>query len=229
MLATAARMEFPNVHFIAPAGQTTPAVVPMTRTIRKARPWRRWAVAAAVLLALTGLSASGYWMQRDYSQASQTIQEKKAVALAATQRRTAALAQIRELPRLEQEKIADVRKAEREKQLKLSVRGPATATAGAPTTYEIADRQPERSTRRRQTLGPCGMGRQQEVRRRRHSGRPGRQRQVHRHAAGRPAAQAATAAHAGRVRQSPGRRAIGAGQRKAEPVRAGLRHAPRNR
>ncbi len=137
LLATAARMEFPHVRFAAPVEQITPAVVPMTRHVKKSRPWRRWAVAAAVLLALAGLSAPGYWMERDYSQANRIIAEKKAVALAATQHGTDALAQIRELPRLETVKIEEVRKAERDNQLKLSVRGPAAATAGAPSTYEV--------------------------------------------------------------------------------------------
>ena len=131
LLATAARMEFPNVRFIAPAERIAPAVVPMTRPVKKSRPWRRWAVAAAILLALTGLSAPGYWMQRDYSQANRTIVEKKAVALAANQRRADALAQLNDLPRLEKEKKAAVYKAERDAQLQLSVRGPAAATAGA--------------------------------------------------------------------------------------------------
>src|SRR5665213_2756368 len=100
LLATAARMEFPNVRFAVPVERIAPAVIPMTRPVKKARPWRRWAVAAAILLALAGLSAPGYWMERDYTQAHRTIAEKKAVALAATQRRTDALAQIRELPHL---------------------------------------------------------------------------------------------------------------------------------
>jgi A-macroglobulin TED domain/Alpha-2-macroglobulin family len=137
LLATAARMEFPNVRFQAPVERIAPSVVPMSRPIKKARPWRRWAAAAAILLALAGLSAPGYWMERDYSQANRIITEKKAVALAANQRRADALAQIRDLPRLENEKIAAVQKAERETQLKISVRGPATATAGAPSTYEV--------------------------------------------------------------------------------------------
>jgi anti-sigma factor RsiW len=137
LLATAARMEFPYVRFIAPVEQTAPAVLPMTRATKKARAWRRWATAAAILLALAGLSAPGYWMERDYSQASRIIAEKKAVALAETQHRTDALAQIGELPRLEKVKIEEVRKTEREAQLRLSVRGPAAATAGAPTIYEV--------------------------------------------------------------------------------------------
>jgi hypothetical protein len=140
LLAAAARMEFPGVRFIAPVEQVqvvTPSVVPMIRPTKKARPWRRWASAAAILLALAGLSAPGYWMERDYSQASQTIKEKKAAASAATQRRSDALALIRKLPRLENEKIEEVRKTEREAQLRLSVRGPAAATAGAPTIYEV--------------------------------------------------------------------------------------------
>ena len=137
LLATAARMEFPNVRFIAPAELIAPAVVPMTRPVKKSRPWRRWAVAAAILLALAGLSVPSYWMQRDYTQANRTIVEKKAVALAATQRRADALAQLNDLPRLEKEKKEAVYKAERDAQLQLSVRGPAAATAGAPTTYEL--------------------------------------------------------------------------------------------
>jgi hypothetical protein len=140
LLAAAARMEFPGVRFTAPTEQVqaaAPSVVPMVRPAKKARPWRRWAVAAAILLALAGLSAPGYWMERDYSQASQTIKEKKAAASTSTRRRSDALTQLAELPRLETEKIEEVRKTQREAQLQLSVRGPAAATAGAPTTYEV--------------------------------------------------------------------------------------------
>ncbi len=140
LLATAARMEFPNVRFNAPAERIAPPVVPMTRPVKKAQPWRRWAVAALILLGLVGLSAPGYWMQRDYSQANHTApRRKKALAAAceSAQGRRGST-EIRNLPRLESEKIEGrFAKAGARRALRLSVRGPSAATAGAPTTYEL--------------------------------------------------------------------------------------------
>src|SRR5262245_41066297 len=64
LLAAAAKMEFATVHFTPPAAATEAAAVVPLPTRRRA--WPRWAVAAAVLLALAGLSVPGYWYGSDY-------------------------------------------------------------------------------------------------------------------------------------------------------------------
>src|SRR5438093_12179708 len=58
LLAAAARMEFADVRFSAPTEEVAapaPAVLPLPATAKKkVRPWRRWAAAAAILLAIGG-------------------------------------------------------------------------------------------------------------------------------------------------------------------------------
>ena len=141
LLKTAARMEFPGVRFVAPAEQVEAvaptAVLPMTRPATKMRPWRRWAAAAAVLLALAGAGVPGYWAEHDYAQARRVVEEKEAVALAAQGRSREAVQQLLDLPRQEREKVEEVRKAERERQMEVAVVGQPTVSAGAPATYEI--------------------------------------------------------------------------------------------
>src|SRR5262245_21671929 len=55
LLAAAARLEFPAVRFVPPADAPAAAAALFPVPARAARPWRRWAVAAGVLLALGGL------------------------------------------------------------------------------------------------------------------------------------------------------------------------------
>src|SRR4051794_6166675 len=58
LLAAAARMAFPAVLFAPPAAaEAVATVVPLPA---RRRAWPRWAVAAAVLLALAGLGVPGY-------------------------------------------------------------------------------------------------------------------------------------------------------------------------
>ena len=133
-------MEFPNVRFTPPVGTaqaTAPAVVPMSRPAKKTRPWRRWAAAAAILLALGGIAAPGYWMERDYTHASRIVSEKQVAASAAREQMQDAARQMQDLPREEQTKVDEARDALRASQLQLAVVGQETVAAGAPATYEI--------------------------------------------------------------------------------------------
>src|SRR5437763_458901 len=63
LLATAAKLEFPAVRFQPPA-LPPPVVVPLEH---RRRPWRRWAVAAAVLVALAGLGLPAAYYGHDYA------------------------------------------------------------------------------------------------------------------------------------------------------------------
>src|SRR5258708_33941013 len=102
-LGAAARMEFPDVRFAAPTGPApkaeaparAPAAIPMPQPAKKrARPWRRWAAAAAILLALAGVSAPGYWMNRDSAAALRTTADKRNASVAAQARLHEPLGQI---------------------------------------------------------------------------------------------------------------------------------------
>ena len=114
LLAAAARMEFPEVRFTPPVGTpqaAAPAVVPMPLPVKKTRPWRRWAAAAAILLALGGVAAPGVWMERDYSHANRVVAEKQAVASAAREQMQDAARRMQDLPREEQSKVDEARDA----------------------------------------------------------------------------------------------------------------------
>jgi len=84
LLAKAAKMEFPDVRFTAPATPTlpspnvgegregaAPAVIHLRRSSRPPR-WRRWAMAAAVLLFL-GAAAPAVWYGRDYLRTEEAV------------------------------------------------------------------------------------------------------------------------------------------------------------
>ncbi len=139
LLAAAARMEFAAVHFAAPAPQeAAPAVVPMRAPARKkALPWRRWAAAATVLLAIGGLAFPGWWAQQKYADAGRIVEQQQAREEAARQRMKDALVRRQDVEQGEQKKIEEIRKAGQAAQLKVAVVGQATAVAGAPATYEI--------------------------------------------------------------------------------------------
>ena len=117
LLAAAARMEFPDVRFTPPVETVqaaAPAVVPMPQPTRKTRPWRRWAAAAAILLALGGVAAPGVWMEGDYSHANRVVAEKQAVAYAAQKQMRDAARRMQDLPGEEQTKVEEAREALRQ-------------------------------------------------------------------------------------------------------------------
>jgi hypothetical protein len=148
LLAAAARLEFPAVQFTPPAEAVTaepPAAAP-ARTVplpaaapRAARrfAWRRWAVAAAVLLALGGAAVPAAALWGDYSQACRTVADHDAVVAEAKQRRDDAAAKVRDLQKEENDRVKGVSDKYHASQLLLAVVGPATVQSGAPTKYEI--------------------------------------------------------------------------------------------
>src|SRR5207247_6393835 len=72
LIAAAAKEEFPNVHFVLPS-EKTPEVLKTSELSRAQRRWgSRWAVAAAVLFAVSGVGvlATIYWRQQ--TQVTQT-------------------------------------------------------------------------------------------------------------------------------------------------------------
>src|SRR5579885_2407108 len=76
LLAAAARPAFPAVQF-----QPPPEELPVSLPLRPARPrraWRRWAVAAAVLLAAAGLGVPAAHSGYDYAQARAQVAQHQA-------------------------------------------------------------------------------------------------------------------------------------------------------
>src|SRR5947209_8567372 len=91
LLARASRLHFPEVTFTPPAGEPAagprPAVLPLRP---RTRPWRRWAAAAAVLLALAGLAEPARRAREDYRAAQDALRaHDEAVAGARAQARAA--------------------------------------------------------------------------------------------------------------------------------------------
>ncbi len=139
LLAAAARMEFPEVRFVAPeapVAETPPATLPLVPQ-RRARPWLRWAVAAIVLLALGGIGGPAAWYGHDYLQTQRTADAGQAALTQALAKLNTLESQQRFIPQerhLRKQQIADELRA---KQLKVMVTGPASVPIGAPATYQI--------------------------------------------------------------------------------------------
>ena len=141
LLATAARLECPEVRFEAPVAEpvtvpeTTPAVLPMPR--RSAIRWRRWAVAAAILVAI---GIPGWIIGRTasrYADARQEAQLAEAKITAENEKMRRVEADLRLIPQQRDAKVAAVLNTQRERQLKLVVTGPGTIQSGAPNEFQI--------------------------------------------------------------------------------------------
>jgi hypothetical protein len=145
LLAAAAKIEFPDVRFTPPPAETTATPPPAQPTVillqRPRRPirWRRWAVAAAVLLAL-GAAVPATWYGRDY------VRTEELVALGAkriddaSKERSNVQTQLAQLPAEKEKRKETIREAQRAAQLQMKVQGPVSLRAGAPTDYQIYTR-----------------------------------------------------------------------------------------
>src|SRR5262249_55055658 len=125
LLATAAKSEFAGVQFQAPAViDPAPATMPMP--VRKPRPsFRRFALAAAVLLAL-GLGGAGIWVNNDYATARSAVEDHQ-VAVAGLQKQTKQIEEsIHQGPAEQANKLAEVEPKINEMQFLLEVIGPKT-------------------------------------------------------------------------------------------------------
>jgi hypothetical protein len=143
MLAAAAKEEFPALRFEAPAEEPAPEVVPLperTAAPRPARRWARWAVAAALLLAVGGLAVPAAWYGNDYLQTRDAVRSHAARLDQAQQAANDAARLVAQLPSEEQKKVAQVRKAADDRKINLIVSGPQRVEVGAPTDYHIETR-----------------------------------------------------------------------------------------
>ena len=144
-LATAAKLEWPGVRFEAPPAEAVRTMLPPAETRGDVLPLprrprmrsARWAMAAAVLVAV-GLPA---WLigraASEYADARAVVQQGED-RINAAQNETRQIAEARQrLPERFAARIEEVRNAEREKELKLAVRGPANLQAGAATEFQL--------------------------------------------------------------------------------------------
>src|SRR5207244_2636567 len=130
--------EFPGVRFVAPetpapeAASEPPIVTPLP-----VRPWRRWAAAAVVLLALGGVGGPAAWYGRDYYQTQRTADAKHAALAQARAQLNDLENKQRQVPQERQRRKEQIAEDLRAKQLKVKVTGPASVPTGAPANYQI--------------------------------------------------------------------------------------------
>jgi hypothetical protein len=143
LLALAARMQCAPGSFQAPAEppprqrEPAPAVV---RIPAPRRPWLRWAVAAAVVLALAGLSAPAGWYWHDYAVTRQAADDYQAALTATSRQINQTDADANRAAQHHTDQIEKVRDDARKRDLRLTVTGRPTVQSGAPNTYQILAR-----------------------------------------------------------------------------------------
>lgn len=134
LLATAAKIEFANVHFSPPAEINPSPTLPLeTKHPRFA--WRRLLAAASILLAV-GLAGAVGWFGRDYRRIEDAVSLAEKRIEKAKKDRLEAEQQLAQLPRQKDERIKEIV----DSQLQVEVQGPASIRAGAPTDYHILTR-----------------------------------------------------------------------------------------
>jgi anti-sigma factor RsiW len=152
LLARAAKMEFAHVSFTPPVGERpasaswggSPQPASASRppgVLHQPFRWRRWLVAAAILLA-AGLAGAGGWYSRDYRRIEETVAQAEKRIEQAKKERQEIEQQLARLPEQKQEQIAAIHKTQSEAQLQVEVHGPAALRVGAPTDYQIYTRDP---------------------------------------------------------------------------------------
>jgi hypothetical protein len=158
LLAAAARLQFPTVQFTPPAaeppapeagsagaspsrepalGTVRPVLLPVRPRLRRPVAWKRWAVAASVLLLLAGLGVSAGLGRRDYCAAQQVVRKQQdtldeaCAELRLTQKELLAAATLRD------RRIDEVRQAVRARQLRMEVQGPHSVQPGVAADFLV--------------------------------------------------------------------------------------------
>jgi hypothetical protein len=137
LLAAAAKTEFAGVRF-QPPPNADPALATIPLTVRRERPRvLRWAMAAAVLLAVVALGGATAWVHHDYALAQGVIDEHH-VAMVAVEREKIEITQKeRAIPAREQARLGEVENKLRQLGLNVVVSGPRNIEPGANTPYLI--------------------------------------------------------------------------------------------
>ncbi|OAI41885.1 hypothetical protein AYO40_02235, partial [Planctomycetaceae bacterium SCGC AG-212-D15] len=156
VLATAAKREFPQVRFTEPASEPAAAVLPMTRG-GGSPGWFRWAVAAAILLAIVGfgIPAGLSSQQRDrVGQAEARLEQTrdagrkldadyaklKASRLQTQKEIDDMMKEIDDLQNQEQQAEQKVWQEANRQHFRMAISGPKAPLPGAPNAYTIETR-----------------------------------------------------------------------------------------
>jgi hypothetical protein len=134
LLARAARLHFPDVRFAAPADE--PAVA-LFRPPSRLRRLAGWAVAAGLLLALAGVTAPAYRPYREYQAASAAVRAHDAAVAEAQRQLAAARAELARADAVRQQRLEEISREARARQLRLVVTGPRNVQPGAPADYLV--------------------------------------------------------------------------------------------
>ena len=148
LFAAAAKMEFPGVAFQPPAPvappeaiTAAPASVPFAArsnptVAKKPVKWGRWAVAAAMLLALGGIAAV---LGADVESNLKTMRQWETTQAETRQQQRDVNEQMRTTQVDGDKKVAGVYEAVKEREMKLTVQGPASVQPRrAPSEYQIS-------------------------------------------------------------------------------------------
>jgi hypothetical protein len=141
LLGRAARLHFPGVVFAPPANEplpgTGPVILPSRPLVRPKRTWPRLAVAAAVLLAVAGLSVPGYRAYDEYQSAARAVREHHDAVAEARAVMARAGDAINDAARDHERQLADVEREIKARELRLVVSGPRVVQPGAPTDFQV--------------------------------------------------------------------------------------------
>jgi hypothetical protein len=158
LLAAAAKSQFAGVRFQAPAPDVAAAAGPAGSASGRSFAWRAWAIAAAILLAVTAIAVpSGRYVsgfvgaQRELKVASARIDQLRLKERDAIKARDQEIADAAKLLKQTREKIADLEKRQGDdiktardaiikKDLLMAVVGPSTIRIGEPTQFTIETR-----------------------------------------------------------------------------------------
>ena len=150
LFAAAAKMGFPASRFsrrppsrppeaitAAPGVQLPFAARTNPTVAKKPVKWGRWAVAAAMLLALGGIGAIAAVLGADVESNLKTMRQWETTQAETRQQERNLNEQIRTTQVDGDKKVAGVYEAVKEREMKLTVQGPASVQPGAPSEYQI--------------------------------------------------------------------------------------------
>ncbi len=133
LLAVAARLEFPQVTFQPPTA--APATLPLVAERSNRRPqraWRRWALAAAVLLAV-GLGIPASWLIGDYASASRTVEQSESRLAQLSTEMNESAEKVRQAAQQRKGKLEQVKDKIAEHQVVVQLTGPEGVPTGVPS------------------------------------------------------------------------------------------------
>ncbi len=148
LLATAARMELlPAFQFVPPAPapkamQPLPAApvllaIPARKPRQRVR-WRRWAVAAGIVLALVGLSVPAREHARAYAEARDRAHQQELAVADARHQMEEATHKLEEADEKRKDEIKNIHRTVKAAGLVLRVEGAGTLQSGAPSVYQVS-------------------------------------------------------------------------------------------